>query len=134
VDREYLADVPGSVSRADLRRLTMGVELEDGMARAVRAREVERTRGRSAISVVMQEGRKREVRRMFEALGHPIDRLVRVRVGPVRLGRLAPGKIRPLSRDEVAGLYRTAGLTLASPRSRATTRRAAAKSRPKAST
>jgi 23S rRNA pseudouridine2605 synthase len=134
VDREYLVEVPGTVSRADLRRLMAGVELEDGLARAVRAREVERARGRSAVSVVMQEGRKREVRRMFDALGHSIDRLVRVRVGPVRLGRLAPGKVRPLSREEVTALYRTAGLTLASPRSRATTRLAATKARPKAST
>jgi 23S rRNA pseudouridine2605 synthase len=134
VDREYLVEVPGTVSRADLRRLTAGVELEDGTSRAVRAREVERTRGRTAVAVVMQEGRKREVRRMFDALGHPVDRLVRVRVGPVRLGRLAPGKVRPLTRDEVAALYRSAGLALASPRSRATTRRASAKPRRKAST
>jgi 23S rRNA pseudouridine2605 synthase len=123
VDREYLVEISGSFTRVDLRRLITGVELDDGPARAVRAREVERVRGRTAVSVVMHEGRKREVRRMFAALGHHVDRLVRVRVGPVRLGRLAPGKFRPLTRDEVADLYRTASLTLASPRSRAATRR-----------
>jgi 23S rRNA pseudouridine2605 synthase len=122
VDREYLVEVPGGLSRSDMRRLTTGVQLEDGTARAARVREVERVRGRAALSVVMQEGRKREVRRMFDALGHRVDRLVRVRVGPVRLGRLPPGKVRPLTRDEVAGLYRTAGLTSASPRRRATAR------------
>jgi 23S rRNA pseudouridine2605 synthase len=121
VDREYLVEVPGSITRSELRRLTVGVELEDGAARAIRARQVERARGRTALAVVMQEGRKREVRRMFQALGHRVDRLVRVRVGPVKLGRLPPGKIRPLTRDEVAGLYRTAGLTSASPLARSTT-------------
>jgi pseudouridine synthase len=122
IDREYLVEVPGPVSRSELRRLTAGVDLDDGPARVIRAREVERVRGRTALAVVMQEGRKREVRRMFDALGHRVDRLVRVRVGPVKLGRLPPGKVRPLTRDEVMALYRTAGLTSASPRSRATSR------------
>jgi pseudouridine synthase len=122
VDREYLVEVPGSMPRWELRRLTDGVDLEDGRARAIRAREVERARGRTAVAVVMQEGRKREVRRMFDALGHRVDRLVRVRVGPVKLGRLPPGGVRPLTRDEVTALYRTAGLTSASPRARAASR------------
>jgi 23S rRNA pseudouridine2605 synthase len=58
----------------------------------------------------MTEGRKREVRRMLEAVGLPVRRLIRTRVGPVRLGRMKAGELRDLSHDEVRDLYRTAGL------------------------
>jgi 23S rRNA pseudouridine2605 synthase len=86
------------------------VELDDGLARAVSAKVVGATRGRGAIRLVMAEGRKREVRRMLDAIGLPVRRLVRLRVGPVRLGRLRAGEHRELNRDEVAALYREAGL------------------------
>jgi len=59
---------------------------------------------------VMGEGRKREVRRMLDAVGLPVRRLVRLRIGPVKLGRLPAGEIRELTPDEVRGLYRSAGL------------------------
>jgi 23S rRNA pseudouridine2605 synthase len=62
------------------------------------------------VRLVLAEGRKREVRRMLEAVGLPVRRLVRTRVGPVRLGRLAPGALRDLSAEEVRALYRVAGL------------------------
>lgn len=106
VEKEYLAEVEGSPRPSDLRRLIEGVPLEDGLARAVRARTAARAKGRAAVRVVMTEGRKREVRRMLAAIGHPVGRLVRVRIGPVRLGRLRPGEVRPLDLSEVADLYR----------------------------
>ena len=74
--------------------LRAGIELEDGFARAVRVGPVHRTADRTAVTVVMGEGRKREVRRMFDAIGHPVSRLVRTRVGLLELGRLAPGRVR----------------------------------------
>jgi 23S rRNA pseudouridine2605 synthase len=86
------------------------VELDDGIAKAVDARSVGRAGGRFAVRVVMTEGRKREVRRMLEAVGLPVRRLIRTRVGPVRLGRMKAGELRDLSHDEVRDLYRTAGL------------------------
>jgi 23S rRNA pseudouridine2605 synthase len=58
----------------------------------------------------MIEGRKREVRRMLDAVELPVRRLVRVRVGPIRLGKLGPGEIRELEPEDVRALYRTAGL------------------------
>jgi 23S rRNA pseudouridine2605 synthase len=115
MEKEYLVEVEGTVSRDAIRRLTSGVELEDGPARAVRVPAVQRGTGRTAVSLVMGEGRKREVRRMFAAVGHPVRRLVRVRFGPVRLGDLAPGVTRPLTREEVTALYRSAGLSRATP-------------------
>jgi pseudouridine synthase len=113
VEKEYLVEVEGAISKPAVSRLTGGVELEDGVARAVRTGRVQRSRGRSSLPVVMAEGRKREVRRMLEAVGHPVTRLVRVRFGPVRLGRLPAGKHRPLSPEEIAGLYESVGLSRA---------------------
>ncbi len=115
VEKEYLVEVKGDVSRAALRRLTAGIPLEDGEARAIRATVVEARRGASAVALVMGEGRKREVRRMLAGLGFPVLRLVRVRIGPVRLGRTPPGATRPLSKEEVAGLYRVTRLDTAAP-------------------
>lgn len=110
VEKEYLAEVDGSPTPARIGRLRRGVELDDGIAKAVDARSVGRAGGRFAVRVVMTEGRKREVRRMLEAVGLPVRRLIRTRVGPVRLGRMKAGELRDLSHDEVRDLYRTAGL------------------------
>lgn len=110
VEKEYLAEVDGSPTPARIGRLRRGVELDDGIAKAVDARSVGRAGGRFAVRVVMTEGRKREVRRMLETVGLPVRRLIRTRVGPVRLGRMKAGELRDLSHDEVRDLYRTAGL------------------------
>lgn len=110
VEKEYLAEVDGSPTAARIGRLRRGVELDDGIAKAVDARSVGRAGGRFAVRVVMTEGRKREVRRMLEAVGLPVRRLIRTRVGPVRLGRMKAGELRDLSQDEVRDLYRVAGL------------------------
>lgn len=118
VEKEYLVEVEGDLGRPVLGRLLRGVPLEDGEARAAAAAIVQRLPGRTSLRVVMREGRKREVRRMLQALGFPVKRLVRVRVGPVRLGRLPPGQVRPLEAGEVAALYRSTGLGRAEPRTR----------------
>jgi 23S rRNA pseudouridine2605 synthase len=104
IEKEYLAEVEGTAAAAQLRRVRSGVELEDGPARARSVRLVD-TRGvRAQLSLVMTEGRNREVRRLLAAVGLPVTRLVRIRVGPVRLGRLKPGERRDLSAEEVLDL------------------------------
>ena len=108
VEREYLAEVDGAPLARHVVALRRGVELEDGPARAVAARIEGRAGARGALRLVMTEGRKREVRRVLAAVGLPVRRLVRVRVGPVRLGRLAPGKLRELSPTEVGALFAAA--------------------------
>jgi len=110
VEKEYLAEVEGGPTERQISRLLRGVELEDGPARALSARAVARAGGHAAVRVVMGEGRKREVRRMLAAVGLPVRRLVRVRVGPVRLGRLRAGEVRDLTPEEVRALYKAAGL------------------------
>jgi 23S rRNA pseudouridine2605 synthase len=122
VEKEYLVEVEGSVSRGEIRSLAGGIELADGVARALRVEGVQRGTGKTALTLVMGEGRKREVRRMMDALGHPVRRLVRVRVGPVRMGGLSPGRVRPLSGEEVAALYRVSQLDRAAPGASPTSR------------
>jgi 23S rRNA pseudouridine2605 synthase len=109
VEKEYLAEVEGRPTRSHVAKLQRGVELDDGPARAVRATVRAESAGRGAVEVVMGEGRKREVRRLLAAVGLPVVRLVRVRVGPVRLGQLPPGELRELEPSEVRELYAAAG-------------------------
>jgi pseudouridine synthase len=105
VEREYRALVDGVVTRETVGRLTTGVELDDGPARAERVRvKMEPGGARSVVSLVVREGRKREIRRLFEAVGHPVHRLKRVALGPLRLGSLGAGKWRELSTGEVSAL------------------------------
>jgi len=110
IEKEYLAEVEGLPTNGHLARIRKGVDLEDGPARAASARIVGRSGGRVALRLVMTEGRKREVRRLLAAVGLPVKRLVRVRVGPVRLGRLAPGAVRELAPEEVRALARATGM------------------------
>jgi 23S rRNA pseudouridine2605 synthase len=110
VEKEYLAEVDGAPTLRHLAKLKRGVKLEDGVAKALEASFAGRARGRGAVRLVLTEGRKREVRRMLDAVGLPVVRLVRTRVGSVRLGRLAAGERRELTPDEVRSLYRDAGM------------------------
>lgn len=111
IEKTYVARVRGPVRRRALRRLTEGVELDDGPAQARRARELGTTGSRTLVEVVLAEGRNREVRRLLDAVGHPVERLARVALGPLTLGDIAPGKHRPLRTDEVRALYAAVGLT-----------------------
>jgi 23S rRNA pseudouridine2605 synthase len=110
VEKEYLAEVEGSPTPRHAARLVRGVELDDGPARALSARVQARAGQRGAMRLVMGEGRKREVRRLLAAVGLPVRRLIRLRIGPVRLGRLPPGEVRELEPEEVRALFRDAGL------------------------
>jgi 23S rRNA pseudouridine2605 synthase len=115
VDRVYRVDVVGVPTRRTLDRLLHGVELDDGPARAHAVSIVKRERSsggagaesHARLRVVVREGRKREVRRIFDAVGHPVRRLVRERLGPVGLGDLATGAWRELTPREVNALRRT---------------------------
>ncbi len=97
VDKEYLAHVEGSPSRGALRTLRTGVELEDGMTAPAKVSLLDP----HTLRIVIHEGRNRQVRRMCEAVGHPVTRLVRTRIGPLIDRRLKAGEWRQLERDEV---------------------------------
>ncbi len=108
MEREYHARVRGELTRQERERLLAGVTLDDGPARFDRIEELKPGEGSNRwYRVVLREGRNREVRRLFEALGHPVSRLTRVRYGPVELPpELAAGKWRELSAKTVNGLFR----------------------------
>ncbi|MDR1214504.1 MAG: rRNA pseudouridine synthase [Propionibacteriaceae bacterium] len=110
VTKTYLAEVEGVVERVVLNRLSSGLVLEDGPVKADRVKLIDATANRSLVEVVLHSGRNRVVRRMFEVLGHPVRRLGRTRVGPVRLGDLASGRTRPLTRQELGELFDAAQL------------------------
>ncbi len=108
VEKEYLVQVDGEPTDKHLGALRRGIALEDGQATPASVRVVDARGGRGQLIVVMTEGRKREVRRMFDAIGLPVTRLVRTRIGPVTLGRLRAGDVRELTPDERRSLARTA--------------------------
>ena len=105
VPKTYLAEVAGVPNRAALRRLREGVDLDDGRTAPARARVTQATPTGAALEIVIHEGRNRQVRRMCEAVGHPVRRLVRTRFGPLRDHRLPPGQWRPLTPSEIRALY-----------------------------
>jgi 23S rRNA pseudouridine2605 synthase len=104
VEREYSIEVAGTVDADTIRTLVGGVELEDGLARAQRAELHEAGPVVSRLTVVLTEGRKREVRHMMSAVGHPVLKLCRVRFGAIALGDLQPGGWRALTEKELAEL------------------------------
>ncbi len=100
VPKEYLAEVEGEPAPADIRRLREGIELDDGMTAPARVAVVAPT----LLRIVIHEGRNRQVRRMCEAVGHPVRRLVRTRIGPLADPSLTPGSWRRLTPAEVRNL------------------------------
>jgi 23S rRNA pseudouridine2605 synthase len=100
VDKEYVAHVEGKPSPAAVRRLREGVELEDGLTAPAKVSSI----APGLLRLVIHEGRNRQVRRMCAAVGYPVARLVRTRIGPVSDRQLAPGRWRELSSAEVRSL------------------------------
>jgi len=105
VHKTYVVLVSGTVEPASLRRLTDGLQLEDGPAMAVAARLLDQSDGRALVEITMGEGRKRIVRRMFDLVGHPVERLVRTAIGPIRDGSLKAGEHRTLTIEDIRAVY-----------------------------
>jgi 23S rRNA pseudouridine2605 synthase len=103
VPKAYRVELERPPSEADLRRLALGVELEDGPTAPAEVRRV----GEREVEVVLREGRNRQVRRMAEAVGNRVLALRRVRFGPIELGDLPEGQSRPLTPDELTRLDET---------------------------
>jgi len=111
VPKKYIVTVQGLPSRKDLDVLQEGVEIEGGIrTRPCRIRLLGRKKRQAVLEVVLTEGRKRQIRLMFRAVGHPVLRLKRTEMGPLKLGNLEKGKTRPLEDEEIRRLRKAAGL------------------------
>lgn len=109
VPKTYLVKVKGVLEEEDLERLRKGVRLEDGVTAPAEVRKVRKLEANSWVEITLREGRKRQIRRMLEKVGHPVLRLKRTRVGGVALGDLGPGGVRRLSPEEVKKIKYYAG-------------------------
>jgi 23S rRNA pseudouridine2605 synthase len=120
--REYRVTVRGRVLEETRRRIERGIDLEEGRTAPARIASVryDRTSDTTVVRLILIEGRKRQIRRMLAALGHPVIRLLRIRMGPLRLGALEPGEARVLSAAERQRLERLRDGSR--PRSRSRTR------------
>jgi 23S rRNA pseudouridine2605 synthase len=110
VDKTYVAEVDGEVTKATLRRLTDGITLDDGPVTVSRTRIVQHGTGKTIVELVIHEGRNKIVRRLLEHVGHPVNRLTRTRIGPVKLAQLKSGELRDLTLDELGILLDTTEL------------------------
>jgi pseudouridine synthase len=110
IKKVYRVKLSACPTESDFAALRKGIRLEDGMTAPARARVIEKLKKNAWVEIEIHEGRNREVRRIFEALGYFVEKLIRVRVGPVSLGFLALGELRPLSPIEVTDLKRAVGL------------------------
>ncbi|WP_300077974.1 pseudouridine synthase [Propioniciclava sp.] len=102
--KTYVVEVSGEVTPPTLKRLRKGIRLEDGWVNPDRVKVNSSTESRSMLTVVLHSGRNRVIRRMFEQVGHPVRRLTRTHIGPLRLGQLKLGETRELTRDELGSL------------------------------
>jgi 23S rRNA pseudouridine2605 synthase len=109
VPKTYLVEVEGLLDNKTLRRLEKGLTLEDGPIKPDKVKLVTRAESRSMVQITLHSGRNRIVRRMFDSVGHPVRRLSRISIGPVRLGQLAVGETRELTREELGALLDVVG-------------------------
>ena len=105
LNKKYLVEVEGEVKSEHLSLLKKGVDLEDGLARALEVKLLRQTQQAAWLEISIHEGRYHIVRRMFEALGMPVIRLIRTEFGPLQLGELKEGRFRHLSHSELENLY-----------------------------
>jgi 23S rRNA pseudouridine2605 synthase len=110
VDKTYVAEVEGEVSKDLVQTLLDGVTLDDGPVTVSRAKIIAKAKDKSIVELVIHEGRNRIVRRLLDQVGHPVRKLTRTQLGPVRLGSLPPGELRDLTLDELGELLEAAQL------------------------
>ncbi len=109
IDKVYQVKIRGKLSEAEIARLRRGIRLDDGITAPAIVKPLPEGDKGSWVEITIHEGRQRQVRRMFEAVGHLVQRLRRVRIGPLVLGSLKAGESRLMNEGEVAKLSRSTG-------------------------
>jgi len=110
VPKLYQVKLSACPTEEELNELRKGIRLDDGMAAPARVRVIEKLRKNAWVEIEVHEGKKREVRRMFEALNYFVEKLIRIKVGPIALGALPLGELRPLYQSEITALKVAVGL------------------------
>jgi len=104
VPKTYLVKIDGVLEAEDLRKLENGIRLEDGLTAPAKIRRVKKTKANSWIEIIIREGKKRQIRRMLQRVGHPVIKLIRTRINGLELGDLKPGEYRYMTPEEVKRL------------------------------
>ena len=105
VPKTYLVKIDGVLENDDIKKLENGIKLEDGLTAPAKVRRVKKkTKSNSWIEIIIREGRKRQIRRMLQRVGHPVIKLVRTRINGLELGDLKPGAYRYMTPEEVKKL------------------------------
>lgn len=110
VPKTYTVQAAGVMDNRIIRRLEKGVTLEDGPVRPDKVKLISRGQDRTLLAITLHEGRNRIVRRMMDTVGHPVDRLSRTEIGPIRIGNLRPGETRDITREELGALLDLVGM------------------------
>lgn len=110
IPKTYIVKVKGHVVEKELDKLRHGIRLEEGLTAPAIARFIRYSEANSWVEITIHEGRKRQVRRMFEKIGHPVLKLKRIAINGLRLGTLRPGEIRQLTKEEILNLKKETGL------------------------
>ena len=101
IQKTYIAWVEGQPNRQEIHKLREGIEIEDGVITSAKVNQIGQREGQTQFKVVIHEGKKRQIRRMFHAVGHDVVHLKRVGIGSLSLGRLSIGKYRLLMPTEI---------------------------------
>lgn len=104
VPKTYLVKVKGVLNGEEIQALETGVQLDDGVTSPARMKKIRKAESNSWVEITIHEGRKHQVKRMLEAVGHPVLKLVRIRMGSLVLGHMAPGEYRFLADREANAL------------------------------
>jgi 23S rRNA pseudouridine2605 synthase len=104
VPKTYLVKIDGVLAGEDIGKLEKGIRLEDGLTAPAKIRRVKKTKSNSWIEITIHEGRKRQIRRMLQRVGHPVIKLIRTRINGLELSDLRPGEYRYMKPEEVKKL------------------------------
>lgn len=106
IEKTYMVKVDGIVEPETIEKLRKGIKIEGKLAVPVSVHLVKKLKANSWIKITLHEGRKRQIRKMLERVGHPVIRLIRIAIDDVKLGDLKPGQLRPLTKEEIEKLRR----------------------------
>ncbi len=109
IPKTYHVKVKGVLEEEEMERFRSGIKLADGMTQPAKIKPIGKTEANSWLEVIITEGKKRQIRRMMESLGHPVMKLQRVQIDGIKLGNLPPGHMRPLTVAEIESIKRAGG-------------------------